>query len=91
MRKKDADSVLSLRLPMKEAELLQNEAKSRGTTISRLARQAIASGLRPMPSAPMSYGLASQRPDVTLSVSMFGASVPEARTTGGFTVEIESS
>jgi len=91
MRKKDADSVLSLRLPTKDAERLQNEAKSRGTTISKLAREAIASGLRPAPVAPLSYGIASQRPDVTLSVSMFGVGLPEARTGGALTMESLSS
>jgi hypothetical protein len=89
MRKKDADAVLSLRVPAEDAERLQHEAKSRGTTISKLARQALASGLRPAPVAPLSYGIADQRPGVTLSVSVFGASVPEARTSGGLSAEVD--
>ena len=91
MRRKDADAILSLRLPAEGAERLQQEAKSRGTTVSRLARQALTSGLRPALSAPLSYGIADQRPDVTLSVSMFGTTAAEARTSGGLTVEIEKS
>lgn len=88
MRKKDADAVLSLRISAEYAELLRREAKSRGTTISRLARQALVSGLRPASGAPLSYGLAGQRPGVTLSISMYGSVMAEARTAGGLTAEI---
>lgn len=88
MRKKDADSILSLRLPAGEAERLQDAAKARGTTISRVARQAIAAGLRPRSGAPLSYGIANQREDVTLSVSIRCAVKAEARTVGGLMVEM---
>jgi len=75
MRQKDEDSVLSLRLPADEAELLRNEAESKGTTISRAARRALASGLKPVAvhTARLTYSLASQRPDVVLGIATAGA------------------
>jgi hypothetical protein len=57
-------------------------------TISRVARQAIAAGMRSMAVAPLTYGIPDQRPDVTLRVSILGHSSTEARTAGGLMVEI---
>ena len=91
MRKQDGDAVLSLRLPADEAERLTREAEARGTTVSRVARQALAAGLRPLPAAPLSYGLVGQPSDMTLSVSTYGPSMPEARTTGGLVVLINKA
>lgn len=84
LKKRDEDSVFSLRLPAKDAERLAREARSRGTTISTMARQAIASGLTSMAGASLSYGAPSGG---TLSISMVGVDLPETSTGGALVAE----
>lgn len=85
MRKKDADSVLSLRLPANEAARLQREARSRGMTVSRLAREALARGLAEASRNSLSYGVASGAP---LSIVTAGIGLPETRTVGVLALEV---
>jgi hypothetical protein len=87
MAKKDDETVFSLRLPTRDAEKLQRAARSRGITISAMAREALAAGLQPPAAGSLSYGIPNQQPGVTLSVSIFGFSTPETRTGGGLTAE----
>jgi hypothetical protein len=76
MRRIQEDSVLSLRLAPEEAQLLKQEAEARGTSVSKVARRAIATGLKPvrMQSRRISYALGSRSPDVDLGIATFGGS-----------------
>lgn len=75
MRKVQEDSVLSLRLAPEEAELLRTEAESKGTTISRAARRALANGLKPIEvqTRRISYALGGRSPEVVLGLATFGS------------------
>ena len=80
--RKGTDSVISLRLPADEAARLQDEADTKGTTISKVARRALTAGLRPIPTPPLSYGIAS--PGSSLSIATRGSAdfTHVVRTTG---------
>lgn len=79
--------VLSLRFPARDAERLRQEADARGTTISWLARKALAASLHPLALPPLSYGIADPPPGVSLSVSRSGVIAAEAQTLGCLSVE----
>jgi hypothetical protein len=87
MAKKDNETVFSLRLPTEDAERLQREARSRGVTIARVAREALAAGLHPAAPASLSYGIPDPLPGTTLSISMIGVDLPRTTTSGGLAAE----